>query len=58
VVATTSFMANGNDSGDVFFANVLKIEDKEILMRDAAVKYCEAMKELNDFSKPLYTYIR
>lgn len=58
VVATTSFMANGNDCGNVFFANVLKIEDKGILMRDAAVKYCEAIKDLNDFSDPLYKYIR
>lgn len=58
VVATTSFMANGNDCGNVFFANVLKIEDKGILMRDAAVKYCEAIKDLNDFSDPLYRYIR
>jgi 5'-nucleotidase/UDP-sugar diphosphatase len=58
VFATTSFMANGNDCGDIFFKNVSKIDVLDIYMREAAVKYTEAMKNIPDFTIPNYRFIK
>jgi 5'-nucleotidase/UDP-sugar diphosphatase len=58
IFATTSFMANGNDCGDIFFKNVSKIDNLNVYMREAAVKYTEAIKNLPDFTIPNYRFIK
>ncbi|GAB4271193.1 MAG: bifunctional UDP-sugar hydrolase/5'-nucleotidase [Candidatus Rifleibacteriota bacterium] len=56
-ICTSSFIANGNLGGDLLFANCESIEDSSIFMREAAIKYLEKVKELQDFSKNPLTLI-
>ena len=51
-VSTSSFIANGNLEGDKMFVGALGTEDSGIMMRDAAIEYLSAIKNLPDFSKP------
>ncbi len=45
-IAVTSFIIDGNDGGDVFFAKPVSIKDSGIIMRDAVVEYMESLKEI------------
>ncbi len=45
-VAVTSFIVDGNDGGDVFFAKPVSIKDSGIVMRDAVIEYMEYLKEI------------
>ncbi|MBP5470159.1 MAG: bifunctional metallophosphatase/5'-nucleotidase [Candidatus Riflebacteria bacterium] len=45
-IAVTSFIADGNDGGDVFFAKPVSIKDSGIIMRDAVIEYMESLKEI------------
>lgn len=58
VIATTSFMAKGNDFGDVVYKKVEKIEDTGVMVRDAVIQYSEATKELPDYREPNYRFIK
>ena len=45
-IAVTSFLADGNDGGDVFFAKPVSMKDVGIVMRDAVIEYMEYLKEI------------
>ena len=45
-IAVTSFIVDGNDGGDVFFAKPVSMRDTGIIMRDAVISYMEQIKEL------------
>lgn len=45
-IAVTSFVADGNCGGDVFFADPVSMKDSGILMRDAVIAYIEYLKEI------------
>ena len=45
-IAVTSFIADGNDGGDVFFAKPVSMKSTGVIMRDAVVSYMEKIKEL------------
>ncbi len=49
-IAVTSFIADGNDGGDVFFAKPESMKGSGILMRDAVISYAESLKEIPEIT--------
>ena len=58
VLCTNSFMANGNDFGNVIFAKGTNKTDTGLSIYEALLKYCESIKELPDFNFVNYSYIK
>lgn len=57
-LCTNSFMANGNDFGNVIFAKGTNKTDTGLSIYEALLKYCESIKELPDFNFVNYSYIK
>ena len=57
-VAVTSFIADGNEGGDVYFAKPVSMRDSGIIMRDAVISYMEQMKELPNIDYEPMTIIK
>ena len=57
-VAVTSFIADGNEGGEVYFAKPVSMKDSGIIMRDAVISYMEQMKELPNIDYEPMTIVR
>ena len=45
-IAASSYVVDGNDGGDVFFAKPISIKDTGMIIRDAVITYMEKLKEI------------